>query len=86
MLASETARLIDEGLADEYACRPMSELMARTLQGAELLRHSTTEVVDAFFASRASPALGAWGSMFGTLTGVGSDAARRIVERARVIH
>ena len=86
VLASQAARLVDEGLADEYAGRAMSELMARTLQGAELLRHSTTEVVDAFFASRASPALGAWGSMFGSLTGVRSDAARMIVERARVIH
>ena len=47
-------------LEDEYLARPASEALARAIQGAELIRHSTGEVIDGFMATRLvrPPALG----------------------------
>ena len=51
-LVAQTHRLVHDGLEDEYLARPMTEAIARVLQGAELLRHSPAEVGDAFLATR----------------------------------
>ena len=77
--------LVDAMLADEYLARPASEALARIVQGVELVRHSTTDVVDAFMATRIGGAQGGWGTMFGTMTGIGKQQAARIVERAHVV-
>lgn len=84
-LAANTERLIAAALTDEYLARPMTEAIARTIQGAELLQHSTAEVSNAFFTTRCGLMGSDWGSHFGTMgTGVGSEAAKRIVQRANV--
>jgi putative acyl-CoA dehydrogenase len=77
--------LVDAMLDDEYLARPASEALARMFQGVELVRHSTTDVVDAFMATRLGDARGGWGTTFGTMTGIGKQQADRIVERARVV-
>jgi putative acyl-CoA dehydrogenase len=60
--------------------------MARALQGAELLRHSTPEVAEAFVATRLAPTPGTWGAMLGTIAcGLSTARADRIVERACVV-
>jgi putative acyl-CoA dehydrogenase len=75
---------IEEMLKDEFLARPASEAIARTLQGAELLRHSTPEVIDVFMKTRLG-GTASWGAMFGTLgPGVTQGQADRIVARARV--
>ncbi len=80
---AHTQRLIAAALEDEFLARPMTEAVARTLQGAELLRHGSSEVADAFLGTRCDA--GRWGSHFGTLAGgTSSAAARRIVRRANV--
>jgi putative acyl-CoA dehydrogenase len=80
-----TERLVSGALDDEFLARPMTEAVARSLQAAELMRHSTPDVANAFLATRCPGAAGAWGSMFGTL-GATIDKAQadRIVERALV--
>ena len=84
-LAANTERLIAAALTDEYLARPMTEAIARTIQGAELLQHSTAEVSNAFFTTRCGLMGRDWGSHFGTMgAGVGSEAAKRIVQRANV--
>ncbi len=84
-LAANTERLIAAALTDEYLARPMTEAIARTIQGAELLQHSTAEVSNAFFTTRCGLMGSDWGSHFGTMgTGVRSEAAKRIVQRANV--
>ena len=84
-LAANTERLIAAALTDEYLARPMTEAIARTIQGAELLQHSTAEVSNAFFTTRCGLMGSDWGSHFGTMgTGVGSEAAKRIVQRSNV--
>ena len=82
----QTAQLMDAACENEYLARPATEAMARALQGAELIHHSTQDTSDAFISSRLSGLSGSWGSMFGTM-GMGSDIAQahRIVRRARVI-
>lgn len=66
--------------------RPVSEVLARAIQGVELIRHSTVEVVDAFVATRLGAPAGAWGTLFGTMGSVVSKAqADIIVERAQVV-
>jgi putative acyl-CoA dehydrogenase len=78
--------LMDQALADEFLARPLSEAMARAVQGVELLKHSTTDVVDAFMATRLASHTAAWGCLFGSLgTAVSKTQASRIVERARVL-
>jgi putative acyl-CoA dehydrogenase len=55
------------------------------VQGAELLRHSTPEVIDVFMKTRLGGSANFWGAMFGTLgSGVTQVQADKIVERARV--
>lgn len=77
--------LLDEMLQDEFLARPASEAIARSLQGAELLRHSTPEVIDVFMKTRLGGNTNNWGVMFGTLgPGVTQAQADIIVERARV--
>ena len=71
--------LMDQALADEFLARPLSEAMARAVQGAELLQHSTAEVVDVFMATRLAGVGGFFGSMG---PGVSPLQAGRIVERA----
>ena len=80
-----TEHLMHEAMGNEFLARPMTEAVARALQAAELLRHSTPEVVDLFLGTRCRPAATAWGSHFGTLgLSTSAAAARRVVQRARV--
>lgn len=77
--------LIGRALEDEFYARAATEAMARALQGAQLLQHSTGEVADAFMATRIAPQPAGWGSMFGTLgTAVAPGQAARIVRRAHL--
>ena len=78
--------LIDAAMRDEFLARPASEAMARAIQGAELLRHSTTDVVDAFMSTRLNAATAGWGATLGSMGAAVSKAqASRIVDRARVL-
>jgi putative acyl-CoA dehydrogenase len=81
-----TERLVREGVNDEFLVRPMTEAVARALQGAELMRYASEDVVEAFLGKRCAGGGGAWGVMFGTI-GLGLDkrAVDRIVERAGVM-
>lgn len=82
-LVAHTGRLMDEALQDEFLARPLAEAMSRAMQGAELLRYSTPEVIDVFLATRCAG--GAWGSHFGTMgAGVKRETARRVYRRAMV--
>ena len=59
------------------------------MQAAELLRHSTPEVIDTFIGTRLAGTGAGWGSTFGTVgigagKAAGSASAARIVERAHV--
>lgn len=77
--------LIDAALADEFLARPMTEAVARALQGAELLRHSAEEVADVFLTTRCPGTPGAWGAHYGTLAGgISQPVAKRIMQRAMV--
>ena len=76
-----------EALEDEFLARPMTEAVARVLQGAELLRHSTEEVVNVFLGTRSPGGSGAWGPHYGTLSAaVTQSVARKIMQRAMVAH
>jgi putative acyl-CoA dehydrogenase len=75
--------LVDAMIEDEYLARPASEALARAIQGAELIRHSTPEVVDAFMGTRLNGA-GGWGTQFGTMAAVRQAQADAIVDRAQV--
>ena len=78
--------LLDKTMEDEFLARPASEALARTIQGAELLRHSTGEVIDGFMATRLVGLGNSWGTLFGTLGPVISQAqADAIVDRAQVV-
>jgi putative acyl-CoA dehydrogenase len=84
-LVQHTARLARAAVDDEFLARPMTESLARVLQGAELLRHGSAEVADIFLGTRAPGASGAWGSHFGTMgPAVSQAAARKVVRRAMV--
>jgi putative acyl-CoA dehydrogenase len=77
--------VVRETVADEFLARPMTEAVARVLQGAELLRHSTQEVADVFLSTRSPGVPGAWGSHYGTLAGtVSRSTARKIMDRAMI--
>jgi putative acyl-CoA dehydrogenase len=85
-MTRHTELLVREAVKDEFLARPMTEAVARLLQGAELMRHSTPDVVDVFLGTRGPRASGAWGSHYGTLASVGGHAmARRIVQRACIV-
>uniref|UniRef100_UPI003B519A72 acyl-CoA dehydrogenase family protein n=1 Tax=Roseovarius indicus TaxID=540747 RepID=UPI003B519A72 len=80
-----TDGLIDAAREDEFYTRPMTEAIARLLQGAELLRSSTPEVAETFLATRTPGMPGAWGSHFGTLAQPVTQAtAKTIMDRAMV--
>ena len=84
-LILHTERLVHEAVSDEFLARPMTEAVARVLQGAELLRHSTQEVVDIFLSTRSPSTSGAWGSHYGTLAGTVTQAvAQKVMRRAMV--
>ncbi len=84
-LVQHTDRLVHAAVGDEFLARPMTEAVARVLQGAELLRHSTQEVVDVFLGTRGPNVGGAWGSHYGTLAGAVTQAtAQKIMQRAMV--
>jgi putative acyl-CoA dehydrogenase len=84
-LLRHTERLVREAVEEEFLGRPMTEAVARLLQGAELLRHSTKDVVDVFLSTRTPNASGTWGSHYGTLAlTVDHATARSIVQRASV--
>jgi len=84
VLAAE--RLIREAVDDEFLARPMTEAVARVLQAAELMRHSTADIASTFLTTRCPSVTGAWGSMFGTMgLTIGKATADRIVERANVV-
>jgi putative acyl-CoA dehydrogenase len=77
--------LLDGMLEDEFLARPATEALARALQGAELLRHSTTEVIDAFFATRLGAVADRDGALLGTMgRAVSRRQADAIVDRAQV--
>ena len=77
--------LIQAAMDDEFLTRPACEAMARAVQGAELLRHSSTDVVDAFMSTRLNAQAAGWGSTLGSLgASVSRAQASRIVDRARV--
>ncbi|WP_180683992.1 acyl-CoA dehydrogenase family protein [Tepidicella baoligensis] len=80
-----TSRLLKEMVDDEFLARPATEAVARSVQGMELLRHSTPEVIDIFMKTRIGGINNNWGVMFGTLgPGVSQAQADIVVERARV--
>lgn len=84
-MIQHTERLVREVVADEFFARPMTEAVARVLQGAELLRHSSQEVSDVFLDTRNPGLSGAWGSHYGTLAmTVTQPVARKIMQRAMV--
>lgn len=84
-LVRHAERLVQESISDEFVARPMTEAVARVLQGAELLRHSTQDVVDVFLGTRGPTNSGAWGSHYGTLAlTVDQASAHRIMGRAMV--
>jgi putative acyl-CoA dehydrogenase len=83
---AHTTQLMDAACEDEFLARPATEAMARALQGAELIKHASQDVADAFIATRLKAQTGGWGAMFGTMSGNSNLAqARRIVQRARVV-
>jgi len=76
--------LLDAIAADEYSARAVTEALARAIQGALLIRHSTGDVVDAFVATRLGS--GTWGTLLGTLpAGIRQAQADAIVARAQVV-
>jgi putative acyl-CoA dehydrogenase len=78
------APLMDRMLDDEFWARPGTEAIARAVQGAELLRHSTSDVIDAFMKTRLGRAPGDWGVTFGSMgAAVAKRQAAAIVQRAR---
>jgi putative acyl-CoA dehydrogenase len=78
--------LVDAMLEDEYLTRPACDAIARAIQGAELLRYSTPDVVDAFLDTRLGNPASGWGTMFGTMGPAVSKAqAERIMERANIM-
>ncbi len=82
-MVQHTELLVREAVDDELHARPMTEAVARLLQGAELLRYSAHEVVNVFLKTRSPRASGAWGSHYGTMAlAVTQTAAANIVRRA----
>jgi putative acyl-CoA dehydrogenase len=77
--------LLDEAIDNEFLARPATEAIARVIQGSELLRNSTPEVINAFMDSRLTSTSTNWGTMFGSLGGsVSKQQADKIVARAEV--
>ena len=77
--------LMQAAMDDEFLARPACEAMARAVQGTELLRHSSTDVVDAFMSTRLNTQSAGWGCTMGSMgASVSRAQAGRIVDRARV--
>lgn len=77
--------MLRAAMNDELFARPMTEAVARLLQGAELLRHGSQEVIDVFLSTRNPSVSGAWGVHYGTLAAsVSQPMARTIMRRAMV--
>jgi putative acyl-CoA dehydrogenase len=77
--------LIQQMLDDEFLARAASEAIARAIQGAELLKHSSDDVIEAFMSTRLGGLTNHWGVMFGTMgVTIEKTKADRIVERAQV--
>ena len=68
-LVRHVGRLARDAARDEFLARPMTEVVARALQGAELLRHTARTRSWTFLDTRGPDAAGAWGSHYGTLAG-----------------
>ncbi|KFG70579.1 acyl-CoA dehydrogenase family protein [Microvirga sp. BSC39] len=84
-MIQHTEILVREAVKDEFLARPMTEAVARLLQGAELLRYSTQQVNDIFLGTRPPGVSGAWGSHYGTLAmTVTQFVAKIVMERAMV--
>ena len=84
-MVQHTETLVRAAIDEEFLARPMTEAVARLMQGAELLRHSPQAVVDVFLATRGPEGSGAWGSHYGTLAGqVSQTTAMAIMQRAMV--
>jgi len=84
-LVQHTEHLVRAAVDDEFFARPMTEAVARLLQGAELLRHSSQEAVDVFLSTRSPGVPGAWGSHYGTLAVTVNQAlAKRVMQRSMV--
>jgi len=82
---AQAHRLAERACDEEFLARAATEALARAIQGAELIRHSTPEVADAFIATRLAAMGWAAGSMSGTLAAsISKSTADRIVERAKV--
>ncbi|MBS0326032.1 MAG: acyl-CoA dehydrogenase family protein [Proteobacteria bacterium] len=78
--------LLDAVTDDEWLARPVSEALARAIEGAELIRHSTGEVVDAFMATRIGTSRYSRGALFGTMgRSISKMQADAIVDRAQVM-
>lgn len=76
--------LLDRMQDDEFLARPATELIARAVQGAELLRYSTSEVIDVFMETRLNRMPMNWGVLFGSMgAAVKKSQAASIVQRAR---
>lgn len=81
-----TSQLLNAMVDEEFLARPATEALARCIQGAELLRYATPEVMDVFMKTRLGGGTNNWGVMFGTLgPSVSQAQADIIVERARVM-
>lgn len=84
-IVRHTEGLVRAAAEDEFLARPMTEAVARLLQGAELLRHSPPDVAETFLATRSPGGGGSWGSHYGTMgSAVGRGTALEIVRRATV--
>ena len=85
---AHTRHVAERACDDEFLARAATEMLARALQGVELIRYSTPAVAEAFISTRLGGTDGAWGSMFGSLgttgTSISKSTAHRIVERAQV--
>lgn len=80
-----TEDLVRKAVEDEFLARPMTEAVARLLQGAELMKHSTQQVTDVFLGTRNPGVPGAWGSHYGTMAAtVDQPTARAIMLRSLV--
>jgi putative acyl-CoA dehydrogenase len=78
-------QLVRQSVEEEFLARPMTEAVARLLQGSELLRHSTQDVIDIFMSTRVPNGSGSWGSHYGTLAFTVDQAkARKVMKRATV--
>jgi putative acyl-CoA dehydrogenase len=80
-----TSQLLDQMLENEFLARPATEAIARLIQGVELLKFSTPEVIDIFMKTRIGNVSNSWGVMFGTLgPSVSQQQADLVVERSKV--